>query len=139
MKDTTYPLRKAYYSLISGLGYDCYDTKVPNNVNKPYIILGTQTSVEESTKNTFNYRCSITLDIYSGFTDFYSSRKGLDTIVNNILTALITSPGNCSFTLTDFDIFGTKKVIDNDFDPIVTDTQTIFRKVIIIEHLLKQK
>lgn len=138
MKDTAYPTRKAYNTLISGLGYTVYDSKAPDNASYPFVILGSQTSQSENTKTSFDNRVTINLDINYSFDDGFGSRKPLDLIVDAILTALLPSPSETPITITGFNIYSTKKIIDFDFEPTVNDTQTIFRRVITIEHLLEQ-
>lgn len=138
MKDTAYPTRKAYNTLISGLGFSVYDSKAPDNASYPFVILGSQTSNSENTKTSFDNRVTINIDINYSFDDGFGSRKPLDLIVNSILEALIPSPGQTSISITGFNIYSTKKIIDFDFDPNVNDTQTIYRRVITIEHLLEQ-
>jgi len=138
MKDTSYPVRKAYNTLISGLGYTVYDFKAPDNAVFPYIILGSQTSQSESTKSSFDNRVTINIDVVTSFDDSYGSRKPLDLIIDTILTAAMPQVGVSGVTVTGFLIYSTKKVIDFDFEPIVSDTQTIYRRVITIEHLLEQ-
>lgn len=138
MKDLSYPIRKAYYQAISSLGYGCYDSKAPNDAILPFVILGVQNNVDESTKTSFNNRCTINLDLYASNTEQYSARKVLDNMVNTIMSSIMPAPYATSLSIQGFNIFGTKKVIDNDFDPIVTDEQTILRKIIVIEHLIQE-
>ena len=138
MKDTGYPVRKAYSTLIDGLGYTVFDSKAPDNASYPFVILGSQTSQSENTKTSFDNRVTINLDINYSFDDGFGSRKPLDLIVDAILTALISTPGETSILITGFNIYSTKKIIDFDFDPNVNDEQTIYRRVITIEHLLEQ-
>jgi hypothetical protein len=138
MKDTAYPIRKAYYTLISGLGYDVYDSKAPDNASYPFIILGSQTSQSENTKSSFDNRVTINIDVNYSFDDDFGGRKPLDLIVDAILTAVLSSPSETPISATGFNVYSTKKIIDFDFDPIVNDTQTIYRRVITIEHLIEQ-
>ena len=138
MKDTAYPIRKAYFTLISGLGYSVYDSKAPDNASKPYVILASQTSQDESNKSTFNNRVTINIDVITAFNDGFGGRKSLDLIVDAILTAAIPQPHKAGITVSGFNIFGTQKTMDMDFDPYISDTQTVYRRVITIEHLLQQ-
>jgi len=138
MKDTAYPTRKAYNTLISGLGYTVYDSKAPDNASYPFVILGSQTSQSENTKSSFDNRVTINIDVTASFDDGYGSRKPLDLIVDAILTAAMPQVGVSGVTVTGFVIYSIRKVIDFDFEPLVSDTQTIYRRVITIEHLLEQ-
>lgn len=138
MKDTACPTRKAYNTLISGLGYTVYDSKAPDNATYPFIILGSQTSQSENTKTSFDNRVTINIDVNYSFDDDFGGRKPLDLIVDAILTAVLPSPSETPISATGFNVYSTKKIIDFDFDPIVNDTQTIYRRVITIEHLIEQ-
>ncbi len=138
MKDTGYPVRKAYNTLISGLGYMVYDFKAPDNAVYPYVILGSQTSQSENTKSSFDNRVTINIDINYSFDDGFGSRKPLDLMVDAILTAAMPQVGVSGVSVTGFTVYSTKKVIDFDFEPNVSDTQTIYRRTITIEHLLEQ-
>jgi hypothetical protein len=138
MKDTAYPVRKAYYTLLNGLGYTVFDSKAPDTANKPYIILGSQTSNSENTKTSFDNRVTINIDIVMAYIDGFGGRKDLDLIVDNILDAAIPQAGQSGLTITSFNIVSTKKLTDYSFEPLIQTAQTIYRKVIIIEHLLEQ-
>jgi len=138
MKDTSFPLRRAYNTLITGLGYTSFDLKAPDNTPKPYVILGSQTSQSEDDKDRFNNRCTINLDIITSFDDQYTGRKGLDLMVDAILSAALPAPGQTPISLSGFNIYSSKKIIDFDFPPVQNDTQTILRRIITIEHLLEQ-
>ena len=138
MKDTGYPVRKAYNSLLTGLGFTCFDQKATDRAEKPYIILGSQTSQSEGTKTTFDNRVTISLDIVTSFIDGYGGRKSLDQIMDTILLAAIPLPGQSGVTIAGFNIYSTKKFMDYDFDPLELETQTIYRRIVTIEHLLEQ-
>jgi hypothetical protein len=138
MKDTSYPIRKAYYALITGLGYTCFDFKASDTAVKPYVILSSQTSQSEGTKNRFGSRATINIDIITSFDDGFGGRKGLDLIVNNILQAVMPSPGETAILCEGFNIYSIKKLIDFDFEPLQQSTQTIFRRIITFEHLIEE-
>ena len=138
MKDTSYPIRKAYYALITGLGYTCFDSKATVNAVAPYVILGSQTSQSDGTKNRFGNRITINIDIVASYDDDFGGRKALDLIVDAILQAVMPSQGETAITATGFNVFSTKKLIDYDFEPLVQSTQTIFRRIITFEHLIEE-
>lgn len=138
MKDTSYPIRKAYNALLTGLGYTCFDYKATDNATKPYIILSSQTSSSDNTKNSFGNIATINLDIVTSFQDGYGGRKGLDEMVNNILEAVLPSPDANVIQATGFNVYSTKKVIDYDIEPLPQETQTIYRRIITFEHLIEQ-
>ncbi len=138
MKDTSLPIRKAYYALLTELGYTCFDFKATDTATKPYIILSSQTSSSDNTKNSFGNIATINLDIVTSFEDGFGGRKGLDEIVNDILEAVLPTPDATVIQATGFNIYSTKKVIDFDFEPLQQETQTIYRRIITFEHLVEQ-
>lgn len=138
MKDTSYPIRKAYYALITGLGYTCFDFQATDNATKPYVILSSQTSQSENTKSSFDNRATINIDIVTSFDDGFGGRKALDLIVNAILEAVIPTPSTTGITVAGFNIYSTKKLIDFDLPPLQQSTQTFFRRIITFEHLIEQ-
>jgi len=139
MKDTGLPVRTAYTTLLKGLGFNCYDYKAPDSATVPYIILGSQNQQPEDTKNRFGYRSTINLDFVMSFKDQYGGRKQLDLMVNTVLEALKPEPGQVGISVTGFSIYGTTIPMQFDFPPEVENTQTIYRRVITIEHLLEQQ
>jgi hypothetical protein len=138
MKDTSYPIRKAYFALLNGLGYTCFDFKATDSAVKPYIILSSQTSSGNNTKNTFGNVATINLDIVTSFIDGFGGRKGLDEITDDILQAVLPTPSATVIQAAGFNIYSTKKLIDFDFEPLEQETQTIYRRVITFEHLVEQ-
>lgn len=138
MKDTGLPIRTAYTTFIKGLGYNCYDYKAPDNASTPFIILGSQTQQEENVKNKFGYRSSINLDFTISFPDQWQGRKQLDQMVNTVLESLKPAPGQVGVSISGFNIYGTNILTGYDFPPEQDNAQTIYRKVLTIEHLLEQ-
>lgn len=138
MKDTALPTRKAYYAAISALGYNVFDLRAPDTATKPYIILGTQTNISENTKTSFDNRVSINIDIINSFDDSFGGRKPVDLIATEILEAINPAPGQSSLNITGFNVLSTSIVADFTFEPNFSDTETIYRRVITIEHLLEQ-
>ena len=138
MKDTSYPIRKAYNALLTELGYTCFDFKATDNATKPYVILSSQTSNSDNTKNTFGNIATINLDIVVSFIDGFGGRKQLDEIVDAILQAILPTPDALIIQAEGFNIYSTKKVIDFDFEPLAQQTQTIYRRIITFEHLIEQ-
>jgi len=121
MKDTSLPIRKAYNTLLTDLGYTCFDFKATDN-----------------TKNSFGNVATINLDVVTSFDDGFGGRFQLDEIVNDILESVLPTPDATVIQAEGFNIYSTKKLIDFDFDPIANETQTIYRRIITFEHLVEQ-
>lgn len=139
MKDTGLPVRAAYNTFLTGLGYNCYDYQAPDSAQVPYIILGAQTSQEQNTKNKFGHIVSINLIFTNSFIDQFGGRKALDQMVNTVLASLKPNPGEVGILISGFSIYGTNVIMSFDFPPEQEKTQTIYRRVVTIEHLLEQQ
>lgn len=99
MKDINYPVRKAFYTALNGnLSYDGSNVPVSDeqlkdsDSNNFYVILGSQSDRDDSTKTSYDREASITLDIVTkqGQT---ATKDIADSIANQILTLLFpTTP-----------------------------------------------
>lgn len=87
-------VRKSLYQLITGLGYACFDSKVPA-VDMPsnYVLLSTQNhDVNESVKCSYLWESEILLDIVTRHTSIGNTgnRVTVDDMTENIVNALST-------------------------------------------------
>lgn len=100
MKDTGYPLRKAFYELLDGnLLYNSIDVPVYDDVLMEsadlYVILSSQTKSPSDNFCTFVSNCTITLDIVHK-SQFTFTKDAVDSIHNQIGQLLSTGPGRNS-------------------------------------------
>lgn len=107
MIDSGYWVRKGYYDKLNGtvllnsVAVSVYDTMAPNEASYPYIILSTQTAVDDSVKRCQGQEVTMLLDIVTGFTGAVS-RVPIDTISNQIFQLI--NPANMDFINTGPDL-----------------------------------
>jgi len=113
MRDVNFEIRKAYYSIITGLGYDVFYQQAPQTLNSDsYIILSSLTSNDTSTKNTNDLDFSMQVKIY---TKSYKGNSGVDadTIAGNILNAIMPTP-QFNITLSDTTLQVVNTILQSD-------------------------
>ena len=93
MRDSNYPLRKAYITALTGLTYNSVAVPVayqelPNNISPAnYIILNSVSSNDVSAKHLSDTSTSIQVTIHT-FSDQYNSGKAADDIASLVLQAI---------------------------------------------------
>ena len=105
MKDCGYTLRKAYYDKFISASYSlaAYDTIAPDTVEPPYLIISSQTQVENSNKQSFGFDVSIQFDIvYRTFKAGEVGQKSVDTYTNAFLEIVGVNPPLYPNTAPDF-------------------------------------
>lgn len=92
MIDTNYELRKAYYSVITGLGYPCYYQYAPETeTSSAYVILASINNTDTSTKSSIDTSTTIQVKIYTKGVKG-NSGSDADTMANAILGAIKPTP-----------------------------------------------
>lgn len=129
-------IRKAYVDgLTSATGLGVYDNgiPIPANIAKSHIVLSNQSKEPFSRdKCGYEWLCRIDIDIYAFNPKGFSSSVATDDIEEQVLT----------FIESGFNVgggFDTKmaRLIDTyNFAPVESDTHTINRKRVIVEHWL---
>lgn len=140
MKDCGYAIRKAYFDKLTAASYSLgvYDTLAPDNTNPPFLIISSQTSAENSDKQSFNFNVTIQFDIvYRTWKDGEVGQKTVDTYANELLGIIGVYPGNYPNTAPDFNIV-TRQMASNQATFDYIDEAYIFRRVIIFEHFVNQ-
>jgi hypothetical protein len=140
MKDCGLAIRKAYFDKLNEESYslDVYDTIAPDTVNPPFLIISSQTSVENSDKMNYHQDVTIQFDIV-----FKSSKigevgqKSVDDWANELLEIIGVYPEDYPNAGPDFRIV-TRKVSTNDATFDYVDEAYIFRRVIVFEHFVTQ-
>lgn len=138
MKDAGYALRKAYFGLLSEtLDIGIYDEQANLPETGNYLILSTQNSRSDSSKDTFQSEEFITVDIVTRFAGLVGSKKTADDIADDILQAVMPTPSTTGLTITGFKIVSssvTTQTLSNQFG-----NQFIIRKLLIFNHLITQQ
>lgn len=94
MKDVGYSLRKAYYGKLNGAVslnatvVPVYDN-VPDTASYPYIQVSNISVIDDSTKDSFNSNCVVTVQVFTGTDGTNYSKSDADAISNQVMQLLI--------------------------------------------------
>jgi hypothetical protein len=140
MKDCGLAIRKAYVDKLTSESFSLgvYDTIAPDTVNPPFLIISSQTSVENSDKQSYNFDVTIQFDIvYKTNKSGEVGQKSVDQWTNELLGIIGVNVPDYPSASPDFKIV-TRKIGTNfaTFDYI--DEAYIFRRVITMEHFVTQ-
>ena len=137
MKDASYTLRVGYFTLLdSVLSVPVYDAKADDSASGNYVVISTQSSVSDSSKDSFQYDHSITVDVVTRFQGNTATSKTADDIANAISDAIQPTPSTSGLTVTGFIVLTTNrdvKEIKGQFG-----TEYIIRKILTFSHLIKE-
>ena len=140
MKDCGYTLRKAYVDKLASASYSlvAYDTIAPDTVEPPYLIISSQTQVDNSNKQSYGFDVTIQFDIvYRTFKAGEVGQKTVDTYANELLGIIGVRPPDYPSTAPDFKIV-TCMVASNIATFDYVNEAYVFRRVITMDHLLNQ-
>jgi len=140
MKDCGYTLRKAYIDKLTAASYSLsvYDTIAPDTVEPPYLIISSQTQVDNSNKQSFGFDVTIQFDIvYRTFKAGEVGQKTVDTYANELLEIVGVRPPSYPSTAPDFKIV-TSKISSNIATFDYVDEAYVFRRVITMDHFVNQ-
>lgn len=140
MKDCGYTIRKAYVDKLASASFTLgvYDTIAPDTVNPPFLIISSQTSAENSDKQSYSFDVTIQFDIiYKTNKSGEVGQKSVDLWANELLGIIGVNVPDYPNTAPDFKIV-TRKIGTNfaTFDYI--DEAYVFRRVITMEHFVNQ-
>lgn len=137
MKDASYALRVGYFTpLDSVLSVPVYDAKADDSASGNYVVISSQSSVSDSSKDSFQYEHSITVDVVTRFQGNAATSKTADDIANAISDAIQPTPSTSGLTVTGFVVLTTNrdvKEIKGQFG-----TEYIIRKILTFSHLIKE-
>jgi hypothetical protein len=140
MKDCGYTLRKAYIDKLTAASYSLsvYDTIAPDTVEPPYLIISSQTQVDNSNKQSYGFDVTIQFDIvYRTFKAGEVGQKTVDTYANELLGIIGVRPPDYPSTAPDFKIV-TCMVASNIATFDYVNEAYVFRRVITMDHFLNQ-
>lgn len=139
MKDPTYAIRTAYYTLIRATlpNVELYDSIVTNDAPAKRIILGGQTYEEDGTKDGFGGVAQIDVDIVSRFKLGAGGSKWADETATAILNAISPQKGVCALNVNGWNVV-TASVQVIPFAPLEQPTsgEYIHRKILRFNHLV---
>ena len=140
MKDCGYAIRKAYVDKLASQSFSLgvYDTIAPDTVNPPFLIISSQTSVENSDKQSYNFDVTIQFDIvYKTNKSGEVGQKSVDQWTNELLGIIGVNVPDYPSASPDFKIV-TRKIGTNFATFDYVDQAYIFRRVITMEHFVTQ-
>lgn len=144
MKDPSLALRTAYYTALNGnITYNnatvgVYD-HVPQTVVYPYILLGNQTSIDDSDKEDFGTDHTMLVEIITGYSTGYKGGgfTAADTIGEDVMELIIVSGSHLDLSADGYNVYYTSLVLNENFQEN-TSTHKIFRKIIRIRHSIQE-
>ena len=142
MQDINYSVRKAYYKALQGhvmidsIAVEVYDKMAPNNAAYPYIILSTQTDVDDSVKSCQGHECTMLVDVVTGFNGAVKSDI-LDDICGQILGLINPSFGRLTLT-NNLQLISTKLISDNTIES-QNDVWKILRRLLRFAHKVHEQ
>jgi hypothetical protein len=140
MKDCGYAIRKAYVDKLASESYSLgvYDTIAPDTANPPFLIISSQTSAENSDKQSYSFDVTIQFDvIYKTNKSGEVGQKSVDQWTNELLEIIGVNVLDYPSAAPDFKIV-TRKVGTNFATFDYVDEAYIFRRVITMEHFVTQ-
>ena len=140
MKDCGYAIRKAYVDKLTSESYSLgvYDTIAPDDVEPPFLIISSQTSAENSDKQSYSFDVTIQFDvIYKTNKSGEVGQKSVDNWTNELLEIIGVNVPDYPSAAPDFKIV-TRKVGTNFATFDYVDEAYVFRRVITMEHFVNQ-
>jgi hypothetical protein len=140
MKDCGLAIRKAYVDKLTSQSFSLgvYDTIAPDTVNPPFLIISSQTSVENSDKQSYNFDVTIQFDIvYKTNKSGEVGQKSVDQWANELLGIIGVNVPDYPSASPDFKIV-TRKMTSNIATFDYVDEAYVFRRVITMEHFVTQ-
>lgn len=140
MKDCGYAIRKAYVDKLASESYSLgvYDTIAPDEVEPPFLIISSQTSAENSDKQSYSFDVTIQFDvIYKTNKSGEVGQKSVDQWANELLEIIGVNVPDYPSAAPDFKIV-TRKIGTNFATFDYVDEAYIFRRVITMEHFVNQ-
>lgn len=143
MIDIQSPLRALFFTILQGENIVSYENgAVPDDAVKPYVILSSMDSSEESNKSDFGNTVRSLFDIVTEFDrNTIGGSAQADTIAGVIL-AKINSKTKLDIATEGLQIVNTKVIQDQKLSTQTPSTQTptksVFRRLIRFENLIMQ-
>lgn len=144
MKDTALPVRRGYFQKLNGAvthnsqPVPVYDTFAVNEAAYPYIILSTQTAVDDSVKRCQGQEVTMLLDVVTGFIGA-PDRVPLDNICDQIYELINPVDGTNWISVgPDLRVISTRLLSDTTLES-QNDTWKIVRRLIRFGHKIHEQ
>lgn len=142
MRDYNKPVRTGYFQRLNGaILYGAsvvpvYSKQAPNNASYPYIILSTQTGVDDFTKNNQGQEVTILIQIITGFMGAIKDEIA-DEIADQIYQLIHPADKNFIDVGPGFQVVSTTLLLDT-CDENQNDTFKIYRRLIRFGHRIRE-
>ena len=143
MRDVNYPLRKAYYSALTGITYDgntvpVYYLQAPDDIPASnYIVFGGVTNNDLSTKNSADTGSLMRVTIHT-FKEKYNDGKAADFIAGEVLQRIYPNSQAALVLEDDLQMFSTELVNDLTQDYGVRNSTVYIDRILIFRHKIYQ-
>jgi hypothetical protein len=140
MKDCGLAIRKAYFDKLTSESFSLgvYDTIAPDQVNPPFLIISSQTSAENSDKQSYSQNVTIQFDIvYKTSKAGEVGQKSVDEWSNELLEIIGVYPVDYPSAAPNFKIV-TRRLTSNEATFDYVDEAYVFKRVIVMEHFVNQ-
>jgi len=142
MKDPNFALRRAYFQRLNGaLNYNGENVPVynrpPDEDKYPFVVLSSQTSIDESNKTSYQWECTLLVDVVTGFDGNYGGFQQADYIANQIIGLIRTRQIEYLDLGEDFQMV-TSTVDDMTTIDSQSNSHYICRKLIRFRHIINQ-
>lgn len=143
MIDYQYAVRKGYYQRLNGnvmlndAPVAIFDTFATNDAPYPYIILSTQTAVDDSAKRAQAQEVTMLLDVVTGFVGAVQ-RIPVDTICNQIFQLINPVNGDFIDAGPDLQVISTRLLLDTTMEG-QNDVWMIVRRLLRFGHKIHEQ
>jgi hypothetical protein len=139
MKDANLAILNAYKDelanmIVGGISIPVYSKSAPlKNVPKKYVILSSQTRLQQETKCGYYYICTINVQIVTRYPNGQGDLSFAMVIGEEVQTRIQAS----NLTLDDFINVETMQLITNEVT-LETDTENVFQYILTFQHKLNR-
>jgi hypothetical protein len=139
MKDANLAILNAYKDelanmIVGGISIPVYSKSAPlKNVPKKYVILSSQTRLQQETKCGYYYICTINVQIVTRYPNGQGDLSFAMVIGEEVQTRIQAT----NLTLDDFINVETMQLITNEVT-LETDTENVFQYILTFQHKLNR-
>lgn len=143
MKNPAIPLLEAYATAlhetitVSGLAFPYY-TGAPEGTDLNYILLSDVTSTPDDDKQTLSYSVDVLIEVVTNNKGGSSSQVKAANVIDGIFNIIITKGGGFVSLLPDWNLNKSRLLSSTVFPVQKTESETVSRHAIIINHFIEE-
>lgn len=145
MRDVNFPIRKIYYSALSGLSYNgtllkSFYQRAPDNIQDPfYIVFGAISNNDVSAKHKFATETSMQVTIHT-FAQKYNDGRAADEIAGLVFDAIYPDDGVITDMSADnLQLITTKLTNDTIIPYTLNNSREYLDRVLTFQHNIYQR